>query len=572
MAAPATSPQRLLMPDDRRAVRKAVVDSGLVTVELCQAGFGLLVNVSERGLAVYTMKKLTPAEDVQVSFMLPGSPRRIECNGQVKWAANSHAGLQLKGLDPQSLSALKRWLATLPQLPAVEDPKLQRRPFPARGEQVHAIQTHIADERLELDRALQFIISRLLDLTAANGGAIALGEPAQMVCRASAGLAPEIGVQISSTSGVTGECIRTGKEIYCEDTELDPRVDREACRELNLRSSLIVPVLRRDKVAGVLEAFASVPSAFQEDHRWLVKRLAEVAAELAYGDVVKATIAVPAIAAPPLESIARAAESPSTPTQAEPLAAETPLAAVLQKQVAQRSFVSRVKPFWPLSLFTVSILLLSLAWHNSKPTADRGVTPAPTVAAAPSFPTPSTDSPTTTLPDAVPAKQEPKPHTAPQVAKSPSEPAHDETAADSVVIALPRASGSRETVTQPDTAPTVQFADSANIPGLAIPTSTDAPELVKAGVLTGGALLHRVQPIYPEIALQQGRQGDVVLRAHVNRRGKVTSVQKISGDSMLAFSGIAAIRQWRYEPFKRDGIPQEIDTTITLQFRAPKRQ
>src|SRR5581483_6541958 len=140
MATPATSPDRLLSADERRAPRKAVVDSGLVTVEMCPAGFGLMVNVSERGMAVYTMKNLTPAQDVQVSFMLPGSPRRIECNGTVMWAADSHAGLKLRGLDAQNLGAFKRWIVALPEVASSENPTLQRRLFPEREQQVRAIE------------------------------------------------------------------------------------------------------------------------------------------------------------------------------------------------------------------------------------------------------------------------------------------------------------------------------------------------------------------------------------------------------------------------------------------------
>ena len=576
MAASATSPQRIAMADDRRALRKAVVDSGLVSVEMCPAGFGLMVNVSERGMAVYTMKNLASAQELQVSFMLPGSSRRIECNGMVRWSADSHAGLQLHGIDPQSLAALKRWLSTLPELLAIDNPKLQRRLFPARDEQVRAIQTHIADERLSLDDALYYMNARMLDLTGANGGAIALGKPGEMVCRASAGLAPEVGVHISSTSGVTGECIRTGKEIYCEDTELDSRVDREVCRELNLRSSLIVPVLHEAKVAGVLEAFASVPAAFQEDQRWLVKRLAEMTAAIAYEDAGERTPPPAAV----IDQISEKTIEPKLPAAVSSRSAEpeqapavgTPLSAVLQKQKIERSFLSQIKPFWPLGTFAVSILLLSLAWHNSKSTApatDTRPVAAPVVTPA-GTPMPA-DEPVAPASEPIATVAKPNVHAvAFQPAKAVSRAAEDETASDSVVIDLPRANGPIEhhNDVQPATAPSVPLAATSTIPALAIPTRSDTPEFQRVATsLTGGELLHRVQPIYPALATQQGRHGDVVLRAHINKQGKVTKITSISGDPLLAGAGIAAVRQWRYEPFKRDGVPQEVDSTITLRFR-----
>src|SRR3954464_8902414 len=112
MATPAATPERLVRSDERTGPRKAVVESGLITVEMCPAGFGLMLNASNNGIGVYTLKNLQAGDDVQVSFLLPGSVQRIDCSGQVRWALDSHAGLHLTHVDERCVSVMEKWVST----------------------------------------------------------------------------------------------------------------------------------------------------------------------------------------------------------------------------------------------------------------------------------------------------------------------------------------------------------------------------------------------------------------------------------------------------------------------------
>jgi hypothetical protein len=65
--------------------------------------------------------------------------------------------------------------------------------------------------------------------------------------------------------------------VRCENTELDPRVDREVCRALDLRSAVVVPVIADGySVAGLLEVFSSRPHAFSGRHVLLLRQIAEL--------------------------------------------------------------------------------------------------------------------------------------------------------------------------------------------------------------------------------------------------------------------------------------------------------
>ena len=73
---------------------------------------------------------------------------------------------------------------------------------------------------------------------------------------------PLLGHAVQVGSGFSGECVRTGRSLRCDDSETDDRVDREGCRALGIRSMVAVPIRRGNRVAGLLEVFAAQPYAF----------------------------------------------------------------------------------------------------------------------------------------------------------------------------------------------------------------------------------------------------------------------------------------------------------------------
>ncbi len=86
--------------------------------------------------------------------------------------------------------------------------------------------------------------------------------------------------------------------------------------------------------------------------------------------------------------------------------------------------------------------------------------------------------------------------------------------------------------------------------------------------LSGGVLLHKVQPIYPTQARQARVQGNVVLDAVVSEQGRVEDVKVVTGSPMLAESAMEAVRQWRYTPYLLNGKPIKKQTRINITFIA----
>lgn len=184
----------------------------------------------------------------------------------------------------------------------------------------------------DLDAALQLLAERAQYITGASGAAIGLCEGQEMVCCASAGpCAPAVGTQLQIHSGLTGESVRARQVLRCDDAETDPRVNRESCHAMGIRSVMVMPLMREQEVIGVFEFLGGRPQAFEERDVTALERLAEmILTALEHSDAAKRALqeitAAPALpetelsegekpgpaAAPPAESSVESEVAPDT--------------------------------------------------------------------------------------------------------------------------------------------------------------------------------------------------------------------------------------------------------------------
>jgi len=134
--------------------------------------------------------------------------------------------------------------------------------------------------------------------------------------------------------------------------------------------------------------------------------------------------------------------------------------------------------------------------------------------------------------------------------------------------ATPTTAASAEPVTSPGQ--NAQGSKSGNIgesaSGASTASKTPTTRAVVPGNVTAAAIVTQTRPEYPPQAMANHVQGEVVLHAVIDKEGKISEVQVLSGDDLLAQSAIEAVRQWRYKPMLIDGEPKEVDTTITVTF------
>ncbi len=150
-------------------------------------------------------------------------------------------------------------------------------PSPAQLLQVIHLQTDIARLGLDLGNVMNLVAERTLSLTDADGAAIELAEDGDMVYRAVSGSARSaLGLRISGQGSLSGLCVSTGEALRCDDSETDPRVDREACRRVGLRAMIVLPLKHRGATVGVLKAMSTRPAAFGDADTGLLGLLSEV--------------------------------------------------------------------------------------------------------------------------------------------------------------------------------------------------------------------------------------------------------------------------------------------------------
>jgi TonB family protein len=93
----------------------------------------------------------------------------------------------------------------------------------------------------------------------------------------------------------------------------------------------------------------------------------------------------------------------------------------------------------------------------------------------------------------------------------------------------------------------------------------NSPAKIPAGV-EPGILIKRVQPIYPPAARAAGIEGVVILQAQISKEGDIANLQLISGHPMLADAAVEAVKQWKYEPYRKNDEPVVVDTQIQVNF------
>jgi hypothetical protein len=285
----------------RRRVRQRVHTPAYASFTGMSKGLVLdlneILDISEDGASVQCPSPLELDRNYALCLDLAEARGQIYTTVQVMWSeASGRAGLRFVQLPESSLLQLRDWLFVNAMASAVnaeviakpglavpgppETAKSVPRPdYTGTLATLSAVQREVESLGTDLDASLRLIAIRSQALVRATGAAIALAatDPGIMVCRASAGPdAPPVGAELHVGSGFSGECVRTGKTLHCDDTETDTRVDKESCRALGIRSMIAVPVRASDKVIGIIEVFSSQPGALHETDISVLQRLAEI--------------------------------------------------------------------------------------------------------------------------------------------------------------------------------------------------------------------------------------------------------------------------------------------------------
>jgi GAF domain/PilZ domain/Sel1 repeat len=267
-----------------------------------------ILDLSEDGMSIQTSSALEVDRDLNFSLDLSETKAHLHAPGQVVWSDSSgRAGIRFAKLSGQTLRQVKEWLfvnaltaydharawtahagndesggdsnGRLRYADSAQNGSLSE-PRVSSGKGDRLMGREVVQREMDLgdygpEASLQSIAEWALSATRATGGAIAVSEGEEMICLASAGSdAPPIGCRLQIGSGFSGECVRTGRTLRCDDSETDDRVDREGCRGLGIRSMVAVPVRLGNRVVGLLEVFSPQPYGFNAKDTGMLQQLA----------------------------------------------------------------------------------------------------------------------------------------------------------------------------------------------------------------------------------------------------------------------------------------------------------
>ncbi len=428
---------------------------------------------------------------------------------------------------------------------------------------------------IALDLRLLEIVQQARLSTAASGAVIALARGEKMVCRATLGeKAPRVGVCLNTRSGLSGACVQTREMQLCDDTLADPRVNVVACRDLGIRSIVVLPILDGAALWGVLEVFSSFARAFNESDLQALQLLSRKTSNTLHEALEDGPAA---LGMEPFSQLPAAEEAPAE--VAVPKASE----AVIAPDPQQHAIVARRD--YRTGILTAAVLALAvlLGWMVGRVGWTLAVNRAPA------------EFPMTVDQEQAAARMNPDIRPAP--------PRQPEPAAPAVPVSSPPGPpvSARKPVLKPKPAAAAPVVlngglvvyEHGKVVFQSAPSEKESPpqaepEVISSGVIQkaaareddssasrtlrpppSGYLLERVNPQYPEAARQQHIQGPVLLNVLVGTSGLVRDLTVISGDPLLAKAATDAVRQWRFNPHRLKDKAVEFETRITVNFALP---
>jgi TonB family protein len=481
-----------------------------------------------------------------------------------------------------------------------------------------AVLSSLSDLIIAGNHRLEPMLATITDaawrLSGASGAALAMWKEGAMVCRARSGdTAPVLGARLSANTGISGECLRTGKVQHCVDTENNALVDVDVCRNLGLRSMVVLPIRNWRGVNGILEVFSTRPAAFTEEDIALLQRLATLAENARASQPHDALPAAPKL--PPAIETRRSVQPPAS------------------DRVGDIAFVfmgGRRRPLLlgAIGLAAISLLALAiwLGWRGpdgaesklhpvTAPVAPGGGGNGPAALAANQHadgqrpdgqhsddpvwkPNPggetlfsSNGKPSAGAPvkfasnlevivgNKAPAQRSPlladvankiSDKAVASAALHPATPNSQTGAPIDSPTELPAGLQSSDAAAaEPPSIPVIMtnasplnavLSAKASLPSLAMPLSVG---------VSGGKLVHRVDPVYPMQASAKRLQGMVILSAMIMEDGSVSDIKVVAGPPPLAQSAVEAVKQWRYKPYELDGKPVKNEIRIDIDFRFP---
>ena len=94
-----------------------------------------------------------------------------------------------------------------------------------------------------------------------------------------------------------------------------------------------------------------------------------------------------------------------------------------------------------------------------------------------------------------------------------------------------------------------------------------------SGELSAPVPVRKLDPKYPQDAIAEHIQGEVILYGVIQPDGSVDGIQLVRGiDEQLNANAIAAFAQWKFQPASKGVQPVALEAIVHIPFRGPERE
>ncbi|TGK51602.1 GGDEF domain-containing protein [Leptospira kanakyensis] len=141
-------------------------------------------------------------------------------------------------------------------------------------EKILKLQTELTAAKPDVPYLLDLITLRAKEITNSDGAVFELVEGDELVYRAASGMGEkQIGLRIPVKGSFSGLSLQSKETLYCSDSEMDDRVNREACRRVGLRSMIVLPLYFDSEVLGVLKVHSAVVDYYSANETYVLNML-----------------------------------------------------------------------------------------------------------------------------------------------------------------------------------------------------------------------------------------------------------------------------------------------------------
>jgi EAL domain-containing protein (putative c-di-GMP-specific phosphodiesterase class I) len=153
----------------------------------------------------------------------------------------------------------------MPSVSSIDAKRRRRSPHDETDmlRRVLAIHGEIAQAGLDPHRIVDVVTRRAQELTHAAGAVVEILDGDDLIYWSASGTCTSgLGLRVDTKKSLSGMCATTNLILRCDDSESDPRVDREKCQRMSLRSMVVAPLRFDDITIGVLKVVSPFVHAF----------------------------------------------------------------------------------------------------------------------------------------------------------------------------------------------------------------------------------------------------------------------------------------------------------------------